>query len=69
MLLTLFFAWNVAQHVRAVGSKIKRNDKPCLIDTPTFISITGVRFDDQIFRTFCNDWINCRDTFHAALCL
>jgi len=41
-LLTLFFAWNVAQHVREARSETKRSVTPWLSDTPTFKSINEV---------------------------
>ena len=41
-LLTLFFAWNIAQHVRKTRSEAKHSDTPWLSDTPAFESITKV---------------------------
>ena len=48
---------------------MKRNDTPCLFNTLTFISITGVCFDDRAFRYFRNGRIDYKDVFHAAIYL
>ena len=39
VLLTLFFAWNVAQHVWKARGEMKHSATPWLRDTPTFKSI------------------------------
>ena len=39
VLLTLFLAWNIAQHVKRARSDLKRSNTPWPSDTPTFKSI------------------------------
>ena len=38
-------------------------------DQLTHPLLFGVRFNDQTFHIFFNGWINCRNAFHAVLCL
>jgi len=63
-LMLLFFAWNVAKHVRRVRSKTKCNNTPESSDTPTFKSINEACAEHSVFSVMAG---LIADTFHAFL--
>ena len=68
-LLTLFFTLKCYPKCLK-QMETKHTDTPQSSGMHTYlIDNWGACLDDQMFRIFCNNWIDCRDAFHTVLCL
>jgi len=69
VLLMLFFAQNVAQIIQRAGSEMKRSDTLWSSDTPTFKLVIEAQILTIKHSVFLHRWIDCKEAFHAVLCL
>jgi len=69
VLLTLFFAGIVTQSVQRAGNETKHSIHLAEQHTHFYIHKWGMHFNDWACSNFCIGWIDCRDAFHAVLCL